>query len=449
MARRNRRRRDHVKILALDGGTHGFTWLFCLREIEEENPGFLAETDVFTGSSFGGFCSLYLARHMGELEPGESGLEVIEGCISFMRELLSFNADQAAMQRFLSGTTSMYSHDRMQAVLTDPEHLGEACLGDLHRRVIITTYGTDNPSWTSKIYDSDSREDRRKRAFEVGLESAALPIILPVRNGLANGSLGGANSSMHGITHVLGTDNGRRLKDLVVFSLGGDPNTSDLAQFASPWDGGGSSSGPPSTDAILAQLSGDPEALQFLQTKVTELRALLDQTTTPQASEPQPGFQLRHQDAQATTTAPGSTEWGWGQWLAFGASPLFFYQVITNNQATDTANQVKMLLNERTLRVAPLALLSPGQVLFMTFFGNEVATDAIVEVADLTAELWGDPQTSEALHFYPNIEQTEAFVDTYWMRRRKPRPRRGQRRSGWRRKRDKFTARRPRRARRR
>ena len=70
-----------TKILSLDGGTHGFNWLFCLREVDRDNPGFLSQADVLVGSSFGGFCAVYLSRHLGSIAKGESALEIIDGCI--------------------------------------------------------------------------------------------------------------------------------------------------------------------------------------------------------------------------------------------------------------------------------------------------------------------------------------------------------------------------------
>ena len=426
------------RILSLDGGTHGFTWLYCLREIEEDNPGFLAQTDMFTGSSFGGFCSLYLARHMGALKDGESALGIIDGCIAFMKKLLAFDPDQAAFGRLLAGAESMYSHDRMESVLTHPDHLGDACLGDMHRRVVITTYGTHRPTWGPRIYDSDVDEDKHFRASELGLESAALPVILPGRNGLCNGSLGGSNGSLHGLTHVIRRDSVLTFDDVVLLSMGGDPGTSNLADFPTPWDSKGAIPQKVSFESLLQPSPEKAQALAMLNQKVDALWKDLDKTMTDMNHEDTAtstlGTPLTPPEKDAPEVTNGSTPWGWRRWLTDQTSPLFFYSVIINNQSFDVAEQMHLLLGDNTLRVAPMALLSSGQILFMTFLAQAAASELVCRVAELTAELWADPESSEAFEFRPTIEETEAFIDTYWMpRTNKQRPSRDERRSGWRR----------------
>ncbi len=433
--------RKKTQILSLDGGTHGYTYLYCLLELERETPGLLTETDVFTGSSFGGFSSLYLARHIGALKRGDSAVEIIEGCIAFMRKLLTFNADDTAIARLMNGAQSMYTHADMEQVLRAPEHLGDVCLGDLHRRVIIITYGTKHPSWAPKVYDSDLDIDKQANAYDVGLEAAALPIILPIRNGLANGSTGGTNGSMHALTRIVGGDSDISMRDVVLLSLGGDSGTSSLAEFPTPWDAKGSVPEKPSLESILQPKPEDAEAFALLQQRIGGLWEELHETMAHHSDEKETksryGFSLTPPNEAPAVTHDGSTEWGWRQWLGYSASPLFFYQVINNNQALETATQVQLLLGQRTLRVAPMAILSYGQIFFMTFFAPPAARELIVNVAQLTAELWAEHETSERYKFNPNFEHTEAFIDKYWMReaRRRNRPHRKHRKSGWRRRR--------------
>ena len=428
---------ERIKILALDGGTHGFTWLLCLREIEEDNPGFLAETDVFTGSSFGGFCSLYFARHMGSLERGQSALALIDGCVAFMKELLYFVPDQAAFDRLREGREAMYSHDDMEKVLTDPKHLGDSCLGDLHRRVILSTCGTKRPSWYPKVYDNLDEADQKVRCSEVALESSALPIFLPTRNGLANGSLGGTNGSLHGLTHVVGADQPVPLEDIVLLSLGSDALTSSLANTISPWEGGEPVPRKLSFDAILQPKPEHAQALAMLEKKMAALWKDLETHTkhTPAGATGKApyGAEPMHAHEVAASPEKGSMSWGWRQWLLYEPSPLFFYQVVTNNQVLDAARQVQLLLGERAFRLAPSALLNYGQILFMTFLGNAEASDTIFRVAELTAELWADPESSRAFEFKPTVDETEAFIDTQWMPQNKPMRSFRERLSGWRR----------------
>ncbi len=422
------------RILSLDGGTHGFSWLFCLREIEEDNPGFLSHTDMFVGSSFGGFCSLYLAYHMGSLEPGDSGVHIIRGCIAFMKELLSFQADEAAFQRLLGGMESMYDHERMERVLTHKDHLGESTMADLHRRVVITTYGTHRPGWGPVIYDSEYEEDQGVRCSELGLASAALPVLLPIRNGLANGSLGGSNGSLHGLTHVIGRHAEMTFDDVALMSLGGDPGTSALSNFPTPWDSKEAVPEKLSIDAILTPSPEKQQAMAMLGQKIEALWQDLDKSME-ELGDPTTshlGTPLSPPDEKPDPSAM-NPQWGWRKWLTDKSSPLFFYSIIINNQALDVAEQTKMLLGDHTIRVAPMALLSSGQVLFMTFLSTTNASELILRVAELTAELWSDPETSEAYKFTPTIKETEEFIDNAWMPKPLDRPGDEERRSGWRR----------------
>jgi hypothetical protein len=436
--------KDKLRILSMDGGTHGFTWLFCLREIEENNPGFLTQADVFAGSSFGGFCSLYFGRHIGALKDGESALGLIDGCLEFMKELLDFDPDEAAFARLVNGVESMYSHERMEKILTDPKHLGNATLADMHRRVIISTFGTKQPSWSPKVYDSAHEEDLGAIASEIGMESAALPLLLPIRNGLANGSLGGTNGSLHALTHVVGGRSKVSLDNVVLLSLGGDPKTSNLADFPTPWDGDGSVPKKFSLDGLIHPQPESAKAFEMLNAKVDslwkELEANMQRYGDTQYTKPRYGFEMTPPKKEPTLpTSHRSTSWGWRQWLTYESAPLFLYQVITNNQALDASAQVGLLLGERSFRLAPMALLNYGQILFMTFLSEVEASGLIVKVAELTAELWADPETSRKFEFTPNVEETEAFVDTHWM------PHAGEHRvrrkdvAGWRRGRSEWT----------
>jgi hypothetical protein len=354
-----------------------------------------------------------------------------------MEELLNFDPDEAAVARFRGGTESMYTHDRMEKVLTDPKHLGDAKLGDLHRRVIISTCGTKNPTRGPKVYDTAEEKYRQARASEVGMESAALPVMLPLRNGLTNGSLGGTNSSMIALTRVVGGPTKTPLEDIVLFSLGGDPETSSLADFSTPWAGGSATAKPLSLDTIGQPSPESAQAFAMLNEKVSTLwkdvETSLQHSADPAHTQAKIGVELMQHKEEQVSTELGSTCWGWRQWLIHGSSPLFFYQIITNTEAIETSEQATLLLGERTLRVAPMALLNYGQILFMTFFSEPEVSSVIIKVAKLTAALWADPETSRKFEFTPNVDQTEAFIDTYWMPQAAPTRGLVERLSGWRR----------------
>lgn len=430
---------NKTRILSLDGGTHGFTWLFCLREIERDNPGFLSQADVLVGSSFGGFCALYLARHLSSVPKGESALEIIDGCVAYMADILAFNPGQEEFARLLAGEQSMYTFERMNDVLVRDENLSDATLGDLARRVIIITLGTCNPSWAPTVYDSDDDAHKDKRASEAALEAAAFPVMLPLRNGVTNGSLGGPNGSVEALSRVASSDSSIDMENVVLFSLGCDAGTCVFGNFPTPWDAADAVPEQPSWREKLASLNLDEEALSLLEQNTGEVWEKLKDSLAVYAdaehTKANYGFEFMTQRDDATSETVGSTSWGWKPWLLYLPSPLFFYAVIIANQALQVSGQASQLLGERAFRLAPIAFLSSSQILILTFLPKgEHTHDAIIGVGRLTAALWADPATSELLQFTPNVAETEAYIDQHWMPQEAANERASAkaRRSGWR-----------------
>ncbi len=433
---------NKIKILSLDGGTHGFTWLYCLREIERDNPGFLSQADVLVGSSFGGFCALYLSRHLGSIAKGESALDIINGCVTYMSDILAFEPDQAACARLIGGEESMYSHERMNEVLIRSENLADATMGDLARRTVIITYGTCNPSWAPTVYDSADEANWNKRASEAALEAAAFPVMLPIRGRLTNGSLGGPNGSMEAIARVVGNDSSK-LDDVVLFSLGCDSDNCKFGHFPTPWDEAEAVPPMPSWDGQFASLDKDAAAVlkQYAEQLWQKFKTSMAQYDDAAYMLSKYGFSLSgtgYGDGNA-----GSTSWGWKPWLLDMTSPLYFYQAIIANQALQVSGQASQFLGERAFRLAPLAFLSSGSILFMTFLPTSEYTHEVIQgVGLVTAALWSHPMTSTWGEFTPNVEQTEAYIDRYWMPttdgtpRERPAP--DKRLSGWRLGRDLF-----------
>ena len=214
-----------TRILAMDGGPAGLVYLNVLLRIERKRPGFLESVDVLAGASFGGLSALYLAKNM---VPGADGTDVIEGCIAFMNQVLDLSPQPQNWQRLIEGKLPMYDNDSIERVLV--QALGEdTTLGELSRRVVIVTGGSTDPTGPT-IYDSEV--DSGALAWEVGIETAATPILLPLRNGRIDGGLASNTPSIDAVSQVLSQSPELSRRDLVLLSLGGDGGSSSLSRLS-------------------------------------------------------------------------------------------------------------------------------------------------------------------------------------------------------------------------
>lgn len=412
------------RILSMDGGPQGANWMRVLRKIEEQNPGFLSRVDLLVGCSYGSLSALYLGRHLGSLERGESALELIDGCLRFTEAALKLHADGDAYSRLLVGKESMYSNATMEAAIADEQNVGRTTkLSDMTRRVVIAAMEATAP-WAPKIYDS--ARDKDASALEIGLESPALPVMLPLRNGRADGAFVANNPSMYGITHALSVANaaGVSLDDIVLLSLGGDSGSSSLTDIITPW----TRSADTDLSAVkLPQVSIDTDEkggkdAQLLQQQLNdfwgELKSHLSMLEDPQFAVPRFGTRFLSEEnhlqpAGLDMKPEGNSPWGWRLWVAYPLSPLYLYQVVITTMGLSVAQQSQMLLGDRALRLAPLTLLSTSWILLMAFGLN---LDAVVSKdAQLTADLWANPLTSTAYKFSPDIATTQRFVTEQWM----------------------------------
>lgn len=403
------------RILSLDGGPHGVNYLRCLRKIEEHNPGFLASVDLFAGSTFGGLCSLYFARHIGKLSAGESALDIIDGCIQYTNESTEFHPDEEAYSRLLGGRRSMYTNDNMREVLIRSENLGDARLCDLSRRVVVVSASGQAP-WGPRLYDSANASDGDVLASEIALETVALPAVLPMRNGRLDGAFATINPCMFGLTQVLADGSAGSLDDVVLLTLGGDAGSSVTSNVLSPWNEDPFGHKPPafpdtSDKDVKALITRVQDIRQQVQAKIHEFTDR-EQTLAKLGMH----FKLEHPTLAALRAqASGddrNTEWGNDQWLLYPFSPAFLYQVLVNNTGLTPAHQAKTLLGDRALRFAPISLLDSNVVLFFYFFVDLV--ELVWKNAQLTADLWSNPITGKMLKFSPSFGEVQGFVDQHW-----------------------------------
>ena len=406
------------RILSLDGGPHGVNYLRCLRKIEEANPGFLASVDVFAGSTFGGLCSLYFARHLGSLSKGESALDIIDGCIRYTNDSTEFHPDLEAYSRLLGGRRAMYTNDNMREVFIREENLGNATLSDLSRRVVVVSAGGEAP-WGPRLYDSANASDADVQASEIALETVALPAVLPMRNGRLDGAFATINPCMFALTQVMADGSAGSLDDVVLLTLGGDAGSSVTSNLLSPW-----TEDPFAIKMAELPATSDKELAALIERVKSihdEVRAKIHEFTDRENTLAKLGmhFKLEHPmlaKLRGELEKPGdsrNTDWGNDKWLLYPFSPAFLYQVLVNNTGMTPAHQAKTLLRERAMRFAPISLLDSNVILFFYFFVDLV--ELVWKNADLTADLWRNAITGKALKFSPSYDEVQGFISEQWV----------------------------------
>jgi predicted acylesterase/phospholipase RssA len=123
------------RILSLDGGgIRGVLTAKLLERLEMAHPGFLSKVDLLAGTSTGGILALGLAVGLAPEEIGrlyeESGTKVFANSLwDDIRDL-----------GMLIG--SDYSNEPLKQALL--ELMGEITLGDLQKRVLVSSFDLDN-----------------------------------------------------------------------------------------------------------------------------------------------------------------------------------------------------------------------------------------------------------------------------------------------------------------
>ncbi len=394
-----------TRILSMDGGPTGLTYLDVLLKIEQRRPGFLAGVDIFVGTSFGALSALYLAKFV---DSNEDGTVVIQGCIDFVQAAFDLTPKLDNWERLLVGKLPMYDNADIAAVLSSV--LGAATtIGDLDRRVIIVAAGSVDPSGPV-IYDSDA--DPSPNVCEVALESSAAPILLPLRNGRVDGGLASNSPSMEAVSLLLSASSGLSPEDLVLLSVGGDGGSSSLSNLFVPGASAGSTE---ARVAALQQPEGAPDEVAALYEKAAEVLEQWEgcerQLADPEYTIPRIGRPFFTEE-ELFDESSGNGDWGWRAWLLYLFNPVFFLQVLLNNQGLTAARQAKCLLGGQALRLAPMAILDSNQLFLLFFFFGP--NGLLRASADVTASLWENPFTSVAFDFQPNSIDTFEWLERHW-----------------------------------
>jgi patatin-like phospholipase/acyl hydrolase len=133
------------RILSLDGGgIRGVLTATLLERLEEAHPGFLSKVDLFAGTSTGGILALGLAVGLTPTEIGELYTE--SGETVFADSVWDDIGDLGKL------TGADYSNQPLKQAILD--RIGDISLGDLPKRVLISSFDLDNQPQTSGVLRS-------------------------------------------------------------------------------------------------------------------------------------------------------------------------------------------------------------------------------------------------------------------------------------------------------
>lgn len=225
------------RILSLDGGgIRGTLTIRMIERLDQMVPGWLDKIDLFAGTSTGGILALVLA----------AGLKP-----SYVREIYQNLGKEVFADTLIDDIVNVgkilgadYSLKPLHQMFID--HLGDICLGDLPKRVLIATFDLDNEkdlpgkprSWKAKFFHNfpcpDS--DVHARVADVGAMTSAAPTYFPMFDGYVDGGVVATNPSMCALAQALhkGTGN-QHLRDVRLLSLGTGCNSQYITEKDGDW----------------------------------------------------------------------------------------------------------------------------------------------------------------------------------------------------------------------
>ena len=267
-------------ILSLDGGgIRGLLTTILLERLEAAVPGFLAEIDLFAGTSTGGILALGLAA--GVTPTAARSLYEEKGPEVFADSVFDNVRDLG------NAIGAQYSNVNLKRVLT--EYFGDKTLNDLPHKVLIASFdldnGPDNPTplrtWKPKFFHNFSGPDSdgQERVVDVALRSASAPSYFPVYQGYADGGVFANNPCMAALAQALEPTTGQQnLADIQLLSLGTGRGNQFLTTQNADW--GWVQWAPHIINIMLGASSGvaEYECRQLLGARFHRLDPLLPET---------------------------------------------------------------------------------------------------------------------------------------------------------------------------
>lgn len=211
-------------VLSIDGGgIRGLVTTIMLQRLLEQ-PGLnklLDSIDLVAGTSTGGLLALGIARQLDIAEIRD--IYVDKGPEIFADSWLD---DLVNVGKLLGADYSIKPLGRVLQNL-----LGDATLGQLKKRVLITAFDLDNEdpdpakrTWKPKIFHNfpGPNNDRDQLAYKVGMYTSAAPTYFPTVDGYVDGGVYASNPSMCALAQTQDQRYGPppSLDDIVLLSLG-------------------------------------------------------------------------------------------------------------------------------------------------------------------------------------------------------------------------------------
>jgi len=192
------------RILTLDGGgIRGILTATILKRLEEEVPGWLDKVDLFAGTSTGGILALGLAKG---LSPAELQMIYSKQCGKIFDDSWLDNIIDIGKV-----IDTQYSNRNLRKMIL--EILGSSRLGDLKKKVLVTSFDLDNEDpdpakrrWKPKFFHNFPEKggggDANRLVVDVALYTSAAPSYFPARDGYIDGGVIANNPSMAALTQV-------------------------------------------------------------------------------------------------------------------------------------------------------------------------------------------------------------------------------------------------------
>lgn len=228
---------SYYRILSMDGGgIRGLITAIILERLEQAHPGFLAQIDLFAGTSTGGLLALGLAAGKSPSECRR--IYETQGNRAFKDSLWDNVRDLGNL------IGAQYSLAPLKEELEAEFHT--LTLADLQKRVLVSSFDLDNRlrdktryrTWKPKFFhnfpgpDSDGTES----VVDVAIYTAAAPTYFPTYHGYIDGGVVAGNPSVCALAQALEPDTGgQKLEDVVLLSVSTGHNPHYLEVQDADW----------------------------------------------------------------------------------------------------------------------------------------------------------------------------------------------------------------------
>ena len=225
------------RIVSMDGGgLRGVITAKLLERLEIAHPGFLSQVDLFAGTSTGGILALGLAAGLTparllQLYTGAAAKVFADSLWDDVRDLVKL-------------TGADYSNQHLKEAVLDL--IGEITLGDLEKRVVVSSFELDNNpqtpdvprSWKPKFFHNFPGDDSDvdQKVVDVALRTSAAPAYFPIYQGYVDGGVVANNPSMCALAQALSPDmGGQELEQVTLLSFGTGINAKYLSEKDADW----------------------------------------------------------------------------------------------------------------------------------------------------------------------------------------------------------------------